>query len=195
LKLARGSRAWISLPILTTALLAALGSWYAAAIAFFGSVFIIFFHRDPDRFPLGEGMISPADGRIVEAHPERIAIFMGPCDVHVNRAPLDGAVKATEFRMGGCLPAFLSSASNNQQNQIEIQTDAGSVNLCQITGAFVRRIMCYVRPGDRIVRGERIGMIRFGSRVEVTIPVGYRLFVKKGDRVRAGETVIAVRGP
>lgn len=193
MKIARGSRAWISLPIVTTALLAALGSRYAAAIAFFGSVFIIFFHRDPDRFPLGEGMISPADGRIVEALPERIAIFMGLCDVHVNRAPLDGAVMATQFKMGGFLPAFLSSASKNQQNQIEIQTDCGDMELCQITGAIVRRIMCYVSPGDRVARGERIGMIRFGSRVEVTIPEGYRLFVKIGDRVRAGETVIAVR--
>jgi phosphatidylserine decarboxylase len=193
LKIARDSRAWISLPIVTTALLAALGSWYAAAVALFGSAFIIFFHRDPDRFPLGEGMISPADGRIVEALPERIAIFMGPCDVHVNRAPLDGAVMTTHFKMGGHLPAFLSSARKNQKNQIEIQTEAGDLELCQITGAFVRRIMCYVNPGDKVARGERIGMIRFGSRVEVTIPEGYRLFVKTGDRVRAGETVIAVR--
>lgn len=193
MKLARGSAVWVSTPLIMAAMLAILGIWYASALAFIGSIFLIFFHRDPDRFPLGEGMISPADGRIVLALPRRIAIFMSPFDVHVNRSPMDGAVLATEYKKGKHAPAFLGRAGENQRNLIEMETKDGNIDLCQMTGALVRRILCYVHPGDLVVRGERIGMIRFGSRVEVTIPLGYELFVKKGDRVRAGESIIAVK--
>jgi phosphatidylserine decarboxylase len=193
LKLARGSAAWVSTPIIMTAMLAILGIWYGSALTFAGSLFLVFFHRDPERVPSGEGMVSPADGRIVVALPERIAIFMSPFDVHVNRSPMDAEVLATEYKKGKHAPAFLGKAGENQRNMIAMETIDGTIDLCQITGAIVRRIMCYVRPGDRVARGERIGMIRFGSRVEVTIPIGYKLFVKKGDRVRAGETIIAVK--
>lgn len=193
MKLARGSAAWVSTPLIMTAVLAILGIWYASALTFIGSIFLIFFHRDPDRFPVGDGMISPADGRIVVALPQRIAIFMSPFDVHVNRSPMDAEVLATEYKKGKHAPAFLGKAGENQMNMIEMETEDGNIDLCQITGAIVRRILCYVSPGDQVARGERIGMIRFGSRVEVTIPLGYELFVKKGDRVRAGETIIAVK--
>lgn len=138
-------------------------------------------------------MLSPADGRVVQASPEGFAIFMGAWDVHVNRAPVDGVVWSTQFRRGGHLPAFLGRASGNQQNRIVLRTAEGDVEIRQITGTLVREIICYVRPGDRVSRGERIGMIRFGSRVEMTIPEGYRLVVGVGDRVRAGETVVAVK--
>lgn len=176
-----------------TAVLAVLGSWYASALALVGTIFVIFFHRDPDRAPLGVGMVSPADGRVIKADPDRIAIFMGAYDVHVNRSPLDGLVKRTQYTKGGHYPAFLNLASKNQQNKIEIETAEGNVEISQITGALARRVVCYVKPGDRVVRGQRIGMIHFGSRVEVTIPRGYRQFVTIGDRVRAGESVIAVK--
>ena len=96
LRLARDSAAWVSVPIFMTAALAAVGSWYATALALMGSLFMLFFHRDPDRSPQGEGMVSPADGRIIQASFEGITIFMGPCDVHVNRAPFDGVVRKTE---------------------------------------------------------------------------------------------------
>jgi phosphatidylserine decarboxylase len=193
MKLARNSRAWISVPFLFTAALAAAGSWYMSAVAFVGFFLMIFFHRDPDRLPLGEGMVSPADGRIIRASDGMVAVFMGPSDVHVNRAPLDATVRRIEYKKGGHLPAFLDRASSNQQNKILLETADGDVQLRQITGTIVREIVCYVHPGDRVVRGERIGMIRFGSRVEVTIPRGYSLMVNLGDRVRAGETVIARR--
>lgn len=173
--------------------MAAAGSWYISAVALLGSAFMIFFHRDPDRMPGGEGMLSPADGRIVQASKKGIAIFMGPVDVHVNRAPLDGVVVGTEHIKGGHLPAFMGAASHNQQNRISIETPDGEVELRQITGTIVREIICYVQPGDRVRRGERIGMIRFGSRVEVTLPESYDLAVAVGDRVRAGETVVAVK--
>jgi len=138
-------------------------------------------------------MIAPADGRIIQITPERVTIFMGPCDVHVNRAPLDGRIMRTERIRGGHAPAFMCTAGNNQQNRIDLDTADGEIELFQITGTLVREIVCYVSPGDLVARGERIGMIRFGSRVEVTIPRSYEVLVQKGDRVRAGETVIAVK--
>lgn len=193
MKLAKYSTTWISVPIFITALLAALGNWYASSVALVGSVFIIFFHRDPDRGPDGDGMVSPADGRVLPSEQNKIAVFMGPWDVHVNRAPLDGLVKAIVRKKGGHVPAFLGSASRNDQNRILLETAYGDVEICQISGSIVRDIICYVRPGDRVLRGERIGMVRFGSRVEVTIPPGFKIRVESGEKVRAGESIIAVK--
>ena len=195
MRLAKNSTAWISVPIFLTAALAALGSWYISLLALAGSIFMIFFHRDPDRLPDGVGMVSPADGRVIQVSGDRVTIFMGPSDVHVNRAPLDGVVLRTEYIKGGHFPAFLRAASANQQNRIDLQTEDGEVEIRQITGTLVREIICYVRPGDRVFRGERIGMIRFGSRVEVTLPSSYDLQVRLGDSVRAGKTVVAVKRP
>lgn len=195
MKLAKNSTAWISVPIFLTAALAIAGSWYMSAVALVGFIFMIFFHRDPDRLPRGEGMVSPADGRIIQATPEKITVFMGAYDVHVNRAPLDGTVRSIEYRKGSHMPAFLNRACHNQQNRIRMETDDGDLELRQITGTIVREIVCYVRPGDHVLRGERIGMIRFGSRVESSIPEGYKLQVGLGDKVRAGETVVAVKSP
>lgn len=195
MKLAKNSTAWISVPIFLTAALAIAGSWYMSAVALVGFIFMIFFHRDPDRLPRGDGMVSPADGRIIQATPEKITIFMGAYDVHVNRAPLDGTVRSIEYRKGSHMPAFLNRACHNQQNRIRMETDDGDLELRQITGTIVREIVCYVRPGDHVFRGERIGMIRFGSRVEASIPKGYKLQVGLGDKVRAGETVVAVKSP
>jgi phosphatidylserine decarboxylase len=195
LKLAKNSTAWISVPIFLTAALAIAGSWYMSAVALVGFIFMIFFHRDPDRLPRGDGMVSPADGRIIQATPEKITVFMGAYDVHVNRAPLDGTVRSIEYRKGSHMPAFLNRACHNQQNRIRMETDDGDLELRQITGTIVREIVCYVRPGDHVFRGERIGMIRFGSRVEASIPKGYKLQVGLGDKVRAGETVVAVKSP
>lgn len=193
MKLARGSTPWISVPIFLTAALAAAGDWYMSALALAGSIFMIFFHRDPDRIPEGDGMLSPADGKVIEASADRITVFMSPSNVHVNRAPLNGRVLNIEYRKGTHMPAFMKKARENQQNRMHLETDDGLMELRQITGTLVRRIVCYVHPGDQVSRGERIGMIRFGSRVEVSIPCGYELRVFEGDRVRAGETVIAAR--
>jgi len=157
------------------------------------SIFMVFFHRDPERVPTGEGMISPADGLVVEASSEKVAIFMNPFNVHVNRSPMEGKVAKVEHSDGGHRPAFFRSASKNERNLIVLDTPEGMVRLTQITGVLVRRIVCYVTPGDFVKRGQRIGMIRFGSRVEFSIPSGYSLRVAEGDEVRAGETVIAVK--
>ena len=193
MKLAKNSTAWISVPIFITALLAAVGNWYALSVALVGSIFIIFFHRDPDRAPKGDGMVSPADGRVLPAEQNKIAIFMGPWDVHVNRAPLSGIVKAVEHIEGGHTPAFLEAASRNDKNRILLQTPYGDIEIYQISGSLVRDIICYVQPGDRVSRGERIGMVRFGSRVEITVPQGFEICVENGERVHAGESIIAVK--
>ena len=193
MKLARNSTAWISVPMFLSAALAMAGHWYMTGVALAGFVFMIFFHRDPDRLPGGEGMLSPADGKIIQATPQKITIFMSPSNVHVNRAPLDGVVRDIEYRKGTHRPAFMRRACKNQQNRMHLETDDGEMELRQITGTLVRKIICYVEPGDQVSRGERIGMIRFGSRVEVSIPIGYNLQVQMGDKVRAGETVVAVR--
>lgn len=193
MKLARNSRGWISVPFLLTAALAAAGSWYMSAAALAGFIFMIFFHRDPDRLPSSEGMLSPADGRIIEATPEKVTIFMGLSNVHVNRSPLEGTIISIEHRKGSHIPAFLKGASSNQQSRMRIRTDDGDIELRQITGTIVREIVSYVKPGDHVLRGERIGMIRFGSRVQTSIPGGYSLAVDLGDRVQAGKTVIAVK--
>ncbi len=193
MKLAKNSTAWISIPIFITALLAAVGNWYASSVALVGSIFIIFFHRDPDRAPKGDGMLSPADGRVLPAEQNKIAVFMGPWDVHVNRAPLSGLVKAVERKKGGHTPAFLESATRNDQTRILLETNYGDIEIRQISGSLVRDIICYVSPGDSVSRGERIGMVRFGSRVEVTIPPGFEICVENGEKVHAGESIIAVK--
>jgi phosphatidylserine decarboxylase len=193
LKLAKNSTAWISVPIFITALLAAVGNWYASSVALVGSLFIIFFHRDPDRAPAGEGMVSPADGRVLPAEQNKVAVFMGPWDVHVNRAPLDGIVKAVQHIKGGHAPAFLAAASRNDQSRILLETSYGDIEIRQISGSLVRDIICYVQPGDRVHRGERIGMVRFGSRVEVAVPASFEISVENGERVHAGKSIIAVK--
>lgn len=193
MRLARGSALWVGVPMAATLILGATGSFFWLWIPLILGLFMIYFHRDPERSPRGEGMLSPADGRIVEAIPEKVSIFMSPFDVHVNRAPLDGVVRRLEYRHGSHRPAFLSGGIN-EQNMIEIESLAGKFKVYQIAGAMARMIVCYVRPGDVIDRGRRLGMIRFGSRVEVTIPRGYSISVKSGERVLAGETVIATKG-
>lgn len=135
-------------------------------------------------------MLSPADGKIVEADESEAYIFLGPMDVHVNRSPLDGIVRSIEFQHGEHSPAFLHPLKN-AHSIIVIESDSGTFTLKQISGIAARRVVCWVSPGDRLRRGQRIGMIRFGSGVVVTAPPGYRMVVQKGARVRAGESVIA----
>ncbi|KQC15871.1 MAG: phosphatidylserine decarboxylase [Methanothrix sp.] len=193
MKLARSSRRWVLGPLLAAFILTPAKIWPLLGVALALAALMAFFHRDPERAPPEEGMVSPADGLVVEATDEDVAIFMSHLNVHVNRSPLEGRVAKIEHSGGGHRPAFLRSSSKNERNLIVLDTPDGELRLRQITGFFVRRIVCYVRPGDLVERGERIGMIRFGSRVEFSIPDGYALRVAVGDRVRAGETIVAVK--
>jgi phosphatidylserine decarboxylase len=163
-------------------------------LVFFGvTVFSLFFFRDPPRhINGGEGdMVSPADGRVIYCDRGKICIFMGLGDVHVNRAPLAGRVKSIEHRSGNYIPAFKKESEHNEQNHIILETAYGDILITQIAGAFARRIVTYIARDGRVVRGQRIGMIRYGSRVDVTVPPEFEILVSLGDKVRCGETIIA----
>jgi len=153
------------------------------------SFLLAFFFRDPDR-KVGEGIVSPADGRVLYAFEEngtkKIAIFMSVFDVHVNRAPCDGRVLSIERGRGSHAPAYSGHAKNNAY----VLTDLGAVKVRQISGAFARRIVTYLRGGVGVRKGDRIGLIRFGSRVELHADVDGEIRVNKGDRVVAGETTL-----
>jgi phosphatidylserine decarboxylase len=158
------------------------------------AAFVLWFHRDPDREVPAEGVVSPADGRVSVIREEgdrvRVGVFMNLHDVHVNRAPLDGTVESVEHVSGANRPAFSKDSERNER----VWIDAGSHAVVLIAGAFARRITPYVRAGDRVDRGDRVGHVSFGSRADVLLPVGFEredLHVREGDRVRAGESVLA----
>ena len=136
------------------------------------------FFRDPDRAP-GDGIVLAAADGVVSAIEHdadgrvRIATFMRLQDVHVNRAPVPGVVREQRHHAGGYKPAFRKDSDANERMEWTIDTDLGEVRLVQIAGLMARRIVPYSRPGDRVERGQRIGMIRFGSRVDVTLPPGF----------------------
>jgi phosphatidylserine decarboxylase len=164
----------------------------------------LYFFRDPERRAPGDErlVVSPADGRVlavVEEREERflhapatrISIFMSPLDVHVNRNPVSGRVEHVEHSQGRFRAAFADKASlDNERNAVVLESGGRRYLMVQIAGALARRIICRVAPGDRVQRGERFGIIMFGSRVDLFLPVGVRPCVAKGDRVSAGTTVV-----
>jgi phosphatidylserine decarboxylase len=182
----------------------------SAALTVFFSLFTLFsiwFFRNPDReIPQGDplAVLSPADGRVLkieeidgkvigEARALKISIFMSPMDVHVNRVPVNGKVEKIDYVMGKFFKADLDKASEqNEHNVVVMKSDAGPrVAFNQIAGFIARRIVCYVDTGINLARGERYGMIRFGSRMEVTVPVSSVVKVKPNDRTVAGVTTLA----
>jgi len=159
--------------------------------------FVMFFFRDPERsFVLsGTQVLSPADGKVVSVRKENdlevLSIFLSIFDVHINRAPVGGKITKIEYRKGKFLAAFDERASNeNEQNSITIDHQGQPVRFVQIAGLIARRIICWKKEGEKIEAGERIGLIKFGSRVDVFLPSGSTINVKVGQKVRAGETVI-----
>lgn len=171
------------------------------------TVFVAWFFRDPARTPpsVPGSVISPADGKIVYsgdfppgryfADPgKKVSVFMSILDVHVNRAPVSGKVAAVEYHPGRFHIASVDKASlENEQNGVRIVTDEGqAVAYVQIAGMVARRVVCDLAEGDRVRQGQRVGMIRFGSRVDILMPAATELRVRTGDRVRAGETVVGV---
>jgi phosphatidylserine decarboxylase len=167
--------------------------------------FVAFFFRDPDRAvpQASSSVISPADGRIVavtkeayspelDCEAQTISIFLSLFDVHVNRAPCDSKVEKVEYTAGRFLPAFRGEASQaNEQNSITLNTGEARIEVKQIAGLLARRIVCWVRPGEALERGQRIGLIRFGSRVDVTLPATATVLVQEGVKVKGGTTILA----
>jgi len=167
------------------------------------AMFFLWFFRDPNRtIPQGAGLVvSPGDGVVTEAEwietvsgsRLRLSIFLNVFDVHVNRAPVGGVVKVCEFRKGLFMNAMNpESVLNNEQTLITIDAGGYEVSFKQIAGLLARRIVCTVKPGDRVERGQRVGMIKFGSRTDVLIPADAVLKVKRGARVTGGSTILAV---
>jgi phosphatidylserine decarboxylase len=167
------------------------------------AAFFLWFFRDPNRIiPQNPGqVVSPGDGVVTEAEwietisgsRLRVSIFLNVFDVHVNRAPVGGVVTVCEFRKGEFMNAMKpESVLNNEQTLITIDTGEYEVSFKQIAGLLARRIVCNLKVGDRVARGQRIGLIKFGSRVDVLIPAAANLKVKTGSRVKGGSTVLAV---
>ena len=165
--------------------------------------FVAFFFRDPDRaIPSEAGIIvSPGDGRVVEvlqlpgAKGTRVSIFLSLMDVHITRAPAAGSIRSVDYHPGRFLPANLKRAAlENERNDLTLDTTMGEVRLSQIAGLVARRIVCRKQAGDSVSAGERIGLIQFGSRLEVVFPAGFRPVVSTGARVKGGCSILA-RGP
>ncbi len=156
--------------------------------------FILFFFRDPERVPPDDprAVVSPADGRIVQASPSRVSIFLNLFDVHVCRAPLTGRVVAVRSVPGRFLAAFKDEASDqNERTAITIHGPRAEIDFTLVAGLVARRIVCKVTPGTDLEAGDRVGLIRFGSRVDVDLPAGAVRTVQLGERVVAGETILA----
>ena len=196
-------------------LAAAIGRKKAAAALLALPVGIVAFFRDPDRridsTPVDEDtVVAPADGKVMHAGPgqpgvappptaqgdwQQVSIFLSVFDVHINRAPYGGAVTDVSYRPGKWLAAYkFESATENERSDITIERTVGSqtrtVVFRQIVGAVARRVVTRVKPGDEIATGERIGLMKFGSRMDIFLPPEVELSVAKGDRTVAGETVI-----
>jgi len=187
------------LPLLAAATLAASFHWVAVALVLTGAAaFVAWFFRDPHRRVPSDPatIVSPADGKVVRVDEvvggNRIAIFLSVFDVHVNRAPIDGEIVRQEYRPGKFLVAWDDRATVENEQLLICLRGEGEIHFSLIAGLVARRIVPWKKAGDRVNRGDRIGLIRFGSRVDILIPAGCRLQVKLGDRVRGGESVLAL---
>ncbi|MFD9945579.1 phosphatidylserine decarboxylase [Nonomuraea sp. NPDC059023] len=199
-RLARGVSPWL-LPTVAAAAATTLLTrkdkrWALAAVpltALTGGM--LWFFRDPDRTP-GQGrVLSPADGVVQSIDPwpdgrTRVAIFMSPLNVHVNRAPLAGTVTSVQHVAGGFLPAFNKDSDQNERVVWHFETALGDIEMVQIAGAVARRIVPYLNAGAKVTQTERIGLIRFGSRVDIYLPEGITPAVAVGEKTVAGVTRI-----
>ncbi|MBF0506963.1 MAG: phosphatidylserine decarboxylase family protein [Nitrospirae bacterium] len=193
----------IGTAVVTVAVFILWGIW-AAVVPLVLTLFVCYFFRDPEReAPKGDDIfVSPADGRIlqVQAVTEEkylkgrameISIFMSPLNVHVNRAPCDGVVEAVVYTPGAFLSAFKPEASIRNENiAMLLKGNTGRVLVRQVAGAVARRVVCRARQGDTLEKGQRYGIIKFSSRLDVYLPEDAIIRVKTGDLVKAGETII-----
>ena len=203
MKLARDGIPTITFLVLASAAFALVSPVPAAVMAVL-AVLVIWFYRDPDRTaPEEDGLfVSPADGRVVEIseaeHPftgpsVKVGIFMNVLSVHVNRAPCMGRVDYLEYVPGKKIAAFAPKASEvNERNLVGLSTPYGPVLMVQIAGLLARRIVCRLRRGEVLEAGQRYGMIRLGSRVDIYLPKDVRLLAKHGDKVYAGISSLGV---
>jgi phosphatidylserine decarboxylase len=192
----------LGLLAVAAALAWATGNWVWSIAPVLFAAFFLWFFRDPQRtIPTGEGLIvSPGDGLVTEtvtiATPEgsrqRISIFLSVFDVHVNRSPIGGVLSSVRYRKGAYLNAMNpASADRNEQNVVTVRGQGVEVTFKQIAGLLARRIVFNLSEGDMVERGQRVGLIKFGSRVDVLLPAEAALRVKVGERVKGGSSVLA----
>ncbi len=178
----------------------------AAPLAAIGG-FMAYFFRDPERRipPDPDVVVSPADGRVMIAGPsdgrwsppgawKQVTIFLSPLDVHINRTPVSGQITRVDYRPGKFLPAYNEGSNANELNEVWVDHNGRPVVFRQVVGILARRIVCRVREGQVLERGERVGLMRFGSRMDVFMPDDASLHVHVGDRVIGGETILATLG-
>jgi len=196
---------FIAIAALGAALTAVLGGWAVALPFVLLALVFLFFFRDPERRPPTDPgvVLSPADGRVLVAGPAeagaappgewlQISIFLSPLDVHVNRVPVSGRVIRVNVRRGRYLPAYRpEAAGSNECSEVWIDHKGQAVVIRQFVGILARRVVCRLQPERHVEAGERFGVMKFGSRMDVFLPVTAVLSVSVGDRVRGGETVIA----
>lgn len=182
------------------------GKPWIVGVSFALTLFIVFFFRDPERItPEGRGIFcSPADGKVIlireteedELLNERaleLSIFMSPLDVHVNRSPYDGVVRAVKHYPGFFFAAFKKESSIlNEHVTMLLEGEQGRVVIRQVAGFLARRVVCRVKPGDLLKQGQRYGLIKFGSRLDIFLPLNTQIKVKLNDKVRAGETILGI---
>ena len=166
---------------------------------------VFYFFRDPERVPaslISEFIIAPADGKVtdielvdeplyIQGQARRISVFMTIFDVHVQHSPFDGKVQFLHYQPGSFAPAFLEDTNSNESNLIGMETPRGRIAIKQIAGILARRIVCWVEPGDNVVKGQKLGLIRFGSRVDLFLPPEVEVLVTEGQQVAAGQTLMA----
>ena len=192
--------------LLVGLLVGAMGSWLLALPWLVLAAFFLFFFRDPHRVSpsTAAAVLSPADGRVLVAGPavadsappgswQQVSIFLSPMDVHVNRIPASGTVTQVSFKPGRFLPAYKHDAgSANERSEIWIDHHGQPVVARQIVGMLARRVVCRVAAGTKVRAGDRFGIMKFGSRMDVFVPLDATILVKVGESVRGGETVIAM---
>jgi phosphatidylserine decarboxylase len=180
--------------------------WYWIGVVFgLLAVALLGFFRDPERFPPDDKglVLAPADGRVVSigeikdssfpGATTRLSIFLSPLDVHINRTPIDGKVDRVQYQPGKFFAAYKQEASSdNEQNALGLLDPEGrNVGVVQVAGVLARRIVCRVKPGEMLRRGQRFGLIMFGSRTDLYLPSGCQINVTQGERVKGGETIVA----
>jgi phosphatidylserine decarboxylase len=203
--IAREGWPFLAISVIVSGSVTLLAGWLWALPCWIVTLFVLQFFRDPARdVPQTPNIVlAPADGRVIvvertqdpylNREAQKISIFMNVFNVHSNRSPVDGEVREIWYHPGKFLNADLSKASlENERNAMWIRTGSGTDVTCvQVAGLIARRILCYVTPGERLARGQRYGFIRFGSRLDVYLPLTAHIRVSIGDKVRAAETVVA----
>ncbi len=181
----------------------AFGFVVAGTLCLAVAAFLAFFFRDPERtVPAGELVVSPADGKVMAAGAadpqsappgswQQVTIFLSPLDVHINRMPASGTVTRVDYCPGTFLPAYKRESCLNERTELWIDHGGQTIVVRQVVGVLARRVVCRVRQGDTVTTGQRFGLMKFGSRMDVFLPLSARLHVRAGDRAHGGETVLA----